>query len=69
MKFYNEPFRVNKDYSKKLLHRLNVLRENLPKRKMVHLTLITTDGICKNEYSGLFQKVITLEQLLTSPVR
>lgn len=65
MKFYNDEFRVTKEYNKKLNRRLNMLGEMLPKRKTVHLTLITTEGLCKNEYSGIFQKVITLDDLFS----
>ena len=64
MKFYNEEFRVTKEYYKKLSHRLNLLQETLPKRKTVHMTLITTEGLAKNEYQSAFQKVVTLEDLV-----
>lgn len=63
MKFYNEEFRVTKEYDKKLTHRLNLLQERLPRRKVVHMTLVTTEGLSLNEYAGAFQKVITLEDL------
>ena len=63
MKFYNEEFRVTKDYSKKLMHRINLLQERLPRRKVVHLTLVTTEGLFSNEYQGVFQKVLTLGDL------
>ena len=64
MKFYNEEFRVTKEYYKKLSRRLNLLQETLPKRKTVHMTLITTEGLAKNEYQSAFQKVVTLEDLV-----
>lgn len=64
MKFYNEEFRVTKEYSKKLTHRCNILQERLPKRKVVHLTLVTTEGLANNEYQGVFQSVITLNDLV-----
>lgn len=63
MKFYNEEFRVTKDYCKKLMHRINHLQERLPRRKVVHLTLVTTEGLFSNEYQGVFQKVLTLGDL------
>ena len=63
MKFDNEEFRVTKDYSKKLMHRINLLQERLPRRKVVHLTLVTTEGLFSNEYQGVFQKVLTLGDL------
>ena len=66
MKFYNEEFRVTKEYNKKLSHRLNLLQERIPKRHVVHMTLITTEGLAPNEYMSAFQKVITLEDLFVS---
>ncbi len=63
MKFYNEEFVVDKTYHKKLVHRENLLGRNLPRRMVVHSTLVTTEGLKYNEYSGIFQKVVTLNDL------
>jgi len=63
MKFYNEEFSVCKSYHAKLVHRQNTLSSLLPRRKVVHSTLITTYGLTYNEYSGDFQQVVTLEDL------
>lgn len=63
MKFYNDEFRVTKEYSRKLNQRLNLVNGMIPKRKVVHMTMITTEGLAMNEYSGVFQHVITLDQL------
>lgn len=41
----------------------NLLTEQLPKRSSVHHILITTFGVNYNEYSGIFQHVITIDQL------
>ena len=54
---------VTKEYNRKLNQRLNLVSELIPKRKVVHMTLITTEGLAKNEYSGIFQKTITLDAL------
>lgn len=63
MKFYKEDFNVSKSYHDILMHRQNILCEHLPKRKVIHSTLITTYGLEYNEYSGDFQQVVTLEDL------
>lgn len=63
MKFYNDEFVVDKDYDKLLRHRQKILYENLPKRNVIHNTLITTYGIKSNEYRWSFEKVITMEDL------
>lgn len=63
MKFYNDEFTVDKTYHKKLINRQNMLERQLPKNSVVHPTLITTEGLKYNEYSGIFQKVVTLDDL------
>lgn len=39
------------------------MQNKLPKRMIVHPTLVTTEGLKYNEYSGIFTKVITLDDL------
>lgn len=63
MKFYNTEFSVDKDYYKTLVRRENLLQKALPKRMVVHSTLVTTEGLEYNEYSGIIQKVVTLDDL------
>ena len=63
MKFYNEDYTVTKSYHAKLVHRENLLQELLPKRASVHHILVTTYGLKYNENSGIFQHVITIDQL------
>ncbi len=63
MKFYNEDFTVSKSYHAKLVHRQNLLEEMLPKRMAIHHVLVTTYGLTYNEYGGIFQNVITIDQL------
>ena len=63
LKFYSEEFCVDKSYHATLTHRINLLMHEIPKKKMVHSTLITTYGLRYNEYSGDFQKIVTLDDL------
>ena len=63
MKFYGEKFTVTKAYERILAHRINLLSEHLPQRSVIHSTLITTYGLTYNEYSGSFQRVVTLDDL------
>lgn len=65
MKFYNEKFTIDKSYHGKLVHRLNLLSANIPRRKTVHSVLVTTYGLNFNEYSGDFQNVVTLDDLFS----
>lgn len=63
MKFYSDEFVVSKDYSRVLSRRVNKLAEALPKKMAIHSTLITTYGLKYSEYSGSFDKVLTMEAL------
>lgn len=63
MKFYNEKYTVNKVEYLKLIHRQNILSENLPKKYVVHPVLVTTEGLKYNEYSGIFQSVVVIDDL------
>lgn len=63
MKFYNEEYSVSKVYHKTLIHRQNLLEKELPSHTVVHATLVTTEGLKYNEYSGDFQQVVTLDDL------
>ena len=63
MKFYNEKFTVNKAYYSKVVHQQNLLAERIPRRAVVHNVLVTTEGLTYNEYSGVFQKVVTIDDL------
>ncbi|MBR5984095.1 MAG: ATP-binding protein [Bacteroidales bacterium] len=63
MKFYNEKFTVSKPYYAKLVHRQNVLSEKVPRKTVIHNVLVTTEGLTYNEYSGIFQKVVTIDDL------
>ena len=63
IKYYSDDFVVKNDYYRKLLHRQEVLIGEVSKKNIVRNTLITTFGLKKNEYSGIFTNVITLEDL------
>ena len=63
MKFYSDTFEVSKSFYRTMLTRVNLLTERLPKKYAVHPTLVTTFGLKRNEYSGIFNKVITLDDL------
>ena len=63
MKYYGGDFAVDKDYYKTLLRRSEILAQEVSPRISVHSTLITTFGLVKNEYSGVFTNVITLDDL------
>ena len=62
-KFYSGEFTVSKAYYNVLLQRQETLAKEVSRKMAIHNTLITTNGIKKNEYSGIFTNTITLKDL------
>ena len=63
IKFTNDEFAIDKNYHFTLVRRKNLLTEIIPKRAIVHNTLITTYGLKQNEYFNDFIQVLTLDDL------
>ena len=63
IKFYSGEFAVNKSYFNTLMQRQEALAKEVSWKMVVHNTLITTNGLKKNEYSGIFTNTITLNDL------
>ena len=65
-KYTAEPFRIDKEYDAKLAQKVGVFREVTKTRKSIHLTLITSSGLVRNEYSSRVQSEVTLEDLFAA---
>ena len=65
IKFYDKPFAVDKKYEETLRFRTQTLIENISPKKTVHLTFIATYGLKPNQYSGMVQSVVTLDDLFS----
>ena len=63
IKYYGGDFAVDKTYYKTLLRRQEMLASEVAPKVAVRSTLITTFGLVRNEYSGVFANVITLDEL------
>ena len=63
IKFYSKPFVINSKYETELRERVQTLMDNVPQKKSVHLTLIAAYGLKQNEYSGMVQSVVALDDL------
>lgn len=63
IKFLSNLFSVNKEYHLVLENRREILSSMIPKKAVVHNTLITTYGLKKNEYAGDFINVVLLDDL------
>jgi len=63
MKFYNDDFEVSSEYAKKIRNRMNTLIDHLSKKSSVQPTLVTSFGIKHGINSGIFTKVVVLDDL------
>ena len=63
MKFCDGLFAVDKDYDAQLREKREAFVRQTGTRKSVHLTLVTTKGLADTMYKGVFQSVITLDDL------
>ena len=63
IKFYGKPFVIDKKYDTVLRERMQTLVDRIPRKKSVHLTLIASYGLKRNEYSGQVQNEVTLDDL------
>lgn len=66
IKFYNDLFTVDGCYYRTLMHRQNLLAPHLKRGAGIHNTLITTYGLVKNAYSGIFSNVVTMDDLFSN---
>ena len=63
MKFLSKEYEPKADDELALRQRIATLQENLSFKQAVHLTLVTTLGLKQNVHSGVFQKVVTIDDL------
>jgi hypothetical protein len=63
MKFSINEFSIDKKYSETLRNRIGIFKAETNTRKSVFLTMITTFGVSKNEYSDLIQSEIKLADM------
>ena len=63
MKFYSDDYEVDLDDHKSLERRKKLLRDRIPKKAVVHSTLVTTYGLARNGYYSDFVNVITMDAL------
>lgn len=63
IKFTSEEFAVDKGYYRVLLSRPERVRELVSPKMSILSTLITTFGLRRNEYSGAFSNVVTMDDL------
>lgn len=63
MKYSSAEFIIDSAYEKELLYKVEVFREETLTEKSVHITLVTENGLKKNEHSGTVLNTITVAEL------
>ena len=63
MKFASGEFSIGAKYAAELENKLSVLREETQTDKSLHLTVITSSGVKRNEYSYLVHSQVRLDDL------
>lgn len=63
MKFYEDEYEMRKRDYEDMDRRIRLFRQSISERATIHPVLVTTYGLKRNEYSGMFQNVVTLSDL------
>lgn len=63
MKFSTDDYVITQSYDRELRHKLTSFAEETKTKKSLHLTLVTTYGLQRNEYSGKIQHLVTMDDL------
>jgi hypothetical protein len=65
MKYAGGEFTIDKKIDENLRHKRSAFREETKTRKAIHITMITTYGVKRNEYWGNIQSEVTMNDLFT----
>ncbi len=63
MKYANTEFAIDKKYDENLRNKKAAFQSESKTRKTIHLTMITTYGVKRNEYSGQVQSEVFIDDL------
>jgi len=63
MKYSINPFTIDKKYAENLRNKIGTFKQETKTRKSVYLTFISTFGLKQNEYSGMVQNEILMQDL------
>ncbi len=63
IKYTRKAFAIDSNYHEILQNRLDTFIEETSPRKAVHFTMISANGLLQNNYSGIIQNTITLNDL------
>ena len=63
IKYAKIKYLITKEYEEKLREKIEVFRQEVMSGKALHLLMLTTFGVKQNQYSGIVQNEITLDDL------
>ena len=63
MKCTDKPFVVDSKYREELINKADTFIEEVNPKKSIHITLITSNGFTKNEYSDMVQNIVNPDSL------
>ena len=63
MKYTDNPFTIDKNYENNLIHKQTAFLEETQQKKAIHITLVSPEGLKRNEHSDIVVNVITKEDL------
>lgn len=63
IKYAHTPFAIDKKYDENLRNKKEAFIQETKTRKTIHLTLISTYGLKPNEYSGIIQSEVRMDDL------
>ena len=63
MKHADSNFTIDQDYARELRNKLDAYQQLSKDKRTLHLVMVTTNGIARNNYSNMIQNEITLDDL------
>lgn len=62
-KYATGEFSIDKTFSQTLRNKVSAFREETKTRKAIHITMVTTYGLKPNEYAGMVQNEVVMDDL------
>jgi hypothetical protein len=63
IKYANMQYAITQEYEEKLREKIETFRQEVSPHKAIHLLLLTTFGVKQNQYSGIVQNEVILDDL------
>jgi len=63
LKYANKEYRIDKKYDLELRNKAGAFQHEMKTKKAIHITMVTTYGVLKNQYSSVVQSEVRMEDL------